>query len=118
MMATTSQQFNCFPDLIDNVGLDTFCRLIQDEHLGFGEQGSTDGEFLLLTAREHAAFAREKLLENGKEGEAPLKSPLGFLSLRHSAHKEIFLHSQMRKDAAALGNVSDTGARACFRRQS
>src|SRR4029077_17956548 len=107
MMATTSQQFNCFPDLIDNVGLDTLCRLIRDEHLGFGEQGSTDGELLLLTAGEHAAFARARRVENGKEREDPLRSPLGFLSLRHSAHKEISLHSQMRKDAAALGNVSD-----------
>ncbi len=92
-MATTSQQLNRFPDLIDNVGLNTFRRLIQNEHLWFGEQRSPDGQLLLLTAREHAAFAREKFLENWKEGEDAFESALGFLSLRHSAHNQVFLHT-------------------------
>ena len=64
--------------------MNTFCRLIQNEHLGLSQQGSADGQLLLLTAREHAAFAREKFLENRKEGD-PFGECVGFLSLRHSA---------------------------------
>src|SRR4051812_43155929 len=62
VMAAAAEQLNGLADLIDDVGLNALGRLIEDEDPGLRKQRAADGELLLLPAREHSAFARQKLL--------------------------------------------------------
>src|SRR5262245_54814555 len=47
-----------FADLIDDIRLNSFCWFIQDQHFGIGKQGASNGQLLLLTPAQNAAFAR------------------------------------------------------------
>ena len=69
VMAAAAQKLNRVADLIDDVGLNAFGRLVEDEDLRLGEQRAADGELLLLAAGEHAAFARQKFLQDREEAE-------------------------------------------------
>ena len=67
VVAAAAQELNGLADLVDDVRLNAFGRLVEDEHLRLGEQRAADGELLLLAAGEHAAFAREKFLQDREE---------------------------------------------------
>ena len=101
-------------DLIDDVRLNAFGRLVEDEDLRLGEQRAADGELLLLAAGEHAAFAREEFLEDREEAEDAVElRRSAFLPLGDRADVEVFLDGEVREDVAALRDVADArrGAR-------
>ncbi len=51
-------------DLLDDVGLNAFGRLVEQEHLGIAGQSAGDGQLLLLPAGEIAAHAPGHRLEH------------------------------------------------------
>ncbi len=63
------------PDLRDDVGLNPFGRLVEDQELGVERERATHRQLLLLTAREIAASPLHHVLEHGKE----LEDALGHL---------------------------------------
>ena len=67
-----AQLFNGLADLVNDVGLDAFGRLVEQQHLGMGEQRAADGQLLLLAAAQDAAFALKEILENREERQDPL----------------------------------------------
>src|SRR5688572_27844105 len=56
-----------FADLVDDIGLNSFGRFIENENPGIREQGARDGKLLLLTAAQDAALPLQHLLQHGKE---------------------------------------------------
>jgi hypothetical protein len=51
-------------DVENDRGLDAFGGFIEEQQLGLAQQGTGDGELLLLTTAEVTAFALEKLFED------------------------------------------------------
>src|SRR5438445_5319430 len=105
-------------DLVNDVRLDAFGGFVEDQDLGIGEHGAGDGELLLLAAAEHAAFALEHFFEDGKQLEHAINLAVGFGAAHDEAYLQIFPDRQVRKNVAALGNVTDALAGAFIGAQS
>ena len=116
-LALGAEHADGFADLVDDVGLNAFGGLVEDEDFGLGEEGTGDGELLLLATGEHAAFAGEEVFEDGEEAEDALElfgAAFGF-ALGFEAEVEVFLDGEVGKNVAALGNVAEAGAGAMLR---
>src|SRR5579859_4683465 len=105
-------------DLINDVRLDAFRGLVEDEDLGIAEHGAGDGELLLLAAAENAAFALEHFLENGKQIEHAINLSIRLRAAHDEADLQIFPDRQVRKNIAALRNITNPLARAFIGAQS
>jgi len=93
-------------DVLDDGGLDTFRRLIQNQELGPHGQGPTDGQLLLLTAGEVAATPVQHLFQDREHGENPLWD-FAVARAGGQAHEQVFFHRQARENFPALGHVAD-----------
>ena len=56
-VATAGQLADDFADLFDDRRLDAFGGFVQDQQFGLADQGATNGQLLLLAARQVAATA-------------------------------------------------------------
>ena len=54
------------PDLVDDVRLDALRGLVENKDFWVRQQRPRDGQLLLLAAAEHAAFALQHFLQDGK----------------------------------------------------
>ena len=54
-------------DLLNDVGLNAFGRLVEQQHFGIAAQGAGDGQLLLLTTGKIAAHSFGHLLEHGEK---------------------------------------------------
>jgi len=103
------------PDVLDDAGLNTLGRFVQDQQLRRSRERPRNRELLLLPARQVAAAAMQHLLEHREQ----LKQ-LGRYRcagrLVGQTHRQVFLHREPREDFAALGHEADTGAGALIRR--
>jgi hypothetical protein len=75
-------------------------------------RGAGDGELLLLSAAEHAAFALQHLFQNRKELKRAIDLAVGFRAMHHEAELEVFPDCQVRKNVTSLRHVSNPETRA------
>ena len=61
-------------DFVDDIGLDAFGGLVEDQQLRLKDERPAYGELLLLSAGEVAAAAVQHLLEHGKQIEDALRN--------------------------------------------
>ena len=99
------------PDLLGDLRREALGRLVEDEEIGVGHQRAADGEHLLLAARELKAAVAEPLREARKRRQHALLRPVA-PSVRSGArgHDQVFVHGEVREDAATLGHVGDAVA--------
>src|SRR5258708_33113660 len=58
-------------DFVDDIGLNSFGRLVKNQQLRFEHEGAADRELLLLPARKVAATPAQHLFQNWKQVEDP-----------------------------------------------
>lgn len=115
-LAFGAEHFDSVTDLINDVGLDAFGGFVEDEELGLGKQGTGDGELLLLTTAQHAAFAGKELFKNREEGKNAVEQAfdLAFGATGDGADVEVLFNSKMREDIASLRDVAKAESGAFF----
>ncbi|VTR67992.1 hypothetical protein DESC_660120 [Desulfosarcina cetonica] len=99
-------------DLLDDVGLNAFRGLVEDQERRLQDQGPADGQLLLLAAGKIAAQPAAHLIQHRKEIENPIRNAFQFLLAGGQANGEILFHGQQRKDLTALGHIPHAQARA------
>src|SRR5687767_10618117 len=57
----------CLSYLVNNVRLNSFSWLVQDQHFWICQQGPSNGKLLLLATTEHSPFALQHFLKNRKK---------------------------------------------------
>src|SRR5579864_4956983 len=107
-----------FADLINDVRLDAFSRLVEDKNFGTGQQGAGDGELLLLAAAQDAAFALEHFFQDRKQFQHAVHLAVRFRAVHDKTELQIFPDRQVRKNITALRDVAEAEARALVRFQS
>ena len=93
--------------------MDALGGLVENEEFRIREERAADGELLLLTAGEHAAFAGQHFLQDGKQTvDAFEASVVGgpAATVDEETYVEIFFDGEVREDVAALRDVGDPGA--------
>src|SRR5882757_9154164 len=99
-------------DLLDDRGLDTLVRLVEQDDPGIGGKRPRDRELLLLAAREHAAITVEILHEVRKQLADELWYLAPAVGPRERPHQDILADREIRDDLTPLRHVGDAGARA------
>ena len=101
-----------FFNLLDNRWLNPLRRLIKDEQLRLRDHRPGNRQLLLLSSTQHPTFAlgdaaqnREQLENVGGDGIFTSR-----FSRCRGAKTKVFLHGEMGKDSASLGNVADAVA--------
>jgi hypothetical protein len=94
-----------FKALAMSLMLDAFGRLVQQQHLGVGDQRACDGQLLLLAARQVAALAAAHV-EQHREQRIDL---VGHAQAGRTLQPglDVLLDRQRRKDHAALRHIGD-----------
>src|SRR6266571_1868246 len=92
-------------DLVDDRGLDTLGRLVEQQELRVAHERASDGEDLLLAPREATASLPETLAQPREDPQQLLEAR--FVSPPESPHPEIFAHGEPGKDLTPLGNVPE-----------
>src|SRR3979490_838926 len=82
-------------DFVDDIGLNSFGRLVKNQQLRFEHEGAADRELLLLPAREVAATPAQHLFQNWKQVEDPAWNRTGAALAYAQTHPQILLHGQM-----------------------
>src|SRR5690606_16517502 len=108
---------NDVADLVHDVRLNAFGRLIQDQELRLQHQGSTDRELLLLSSGKVSAASAQHLLEHGKELEYLLRQIAPLLAPSGQSSAQSLLDRELREDLAPLRHVADADICAPFRRK-
>ncbi len=104
-------------DLLDDVGLNAFSRLVQQEDLRLRQQRPRDGELLLLAAGQIAAMAMQEILKDRKQVDDPVFQPLRG-TRREGAKLQVLAHREARQDAPALRHIGDARLGALVRAQA
>lgn len=102
-------------NILDDRWLNTLGGFVEKQGLGFGEEGSSDGELLLLSAGEVAGLALAHIKENGKECVNFVQIRIG--RRRGGAGKEVFENGHVRKNHSALWNEGEAMADALVDRE-
>src|SRR5262249_15182590 len=95
-------------DLLNDVGLDTFGRLVQKDNFGLCQQCASDRELLLLTAGQISSEAVQELLEDREKLDDPVLNALRRLC-RKRAQPQVLTNRKTRQDAPALRYIGDSG---------
>src|SRR4051812_23434527 len=95
-------------DVLDDRGLDTLGRLVQDQQLRRRRERASDRELLLLPAREVAASPAQHLLQHRKHLEDARRNGRA-TRLRREAHLQVLLNRQAREDFTSLRYIADAG---------
>src|SRR5579859_5314359 len=103
------------PDEVDDIGLNSFGRFIQQKDLWFGDQRAGNRQLLLLAAAECPAFAPEKFLQDRKDLQNPLDLAAILYPVNDQPDLQVFPNCQMRKNITSLRHETDSAARAVFR---
>ncbi len=92
-------------DVLDDGRLYALGGLVQQQHLGVGDQRARNGQLLLLPAREVAALAPAHVPEHGEQG-VDVVGHLARLRVLQ-ARLYVLFHGQRGEDHAALGHVGN-----------
>src|SRR5258708_25567462 len=104
-------------DVLDDIRLDAFGGLIEQNEIGIGDQHPPERKLLLLAARHGAGALAPALRKNRKSVHDPLPSLLGDVALDGGADRDVLGHRQARKHVAPLRHVADAKARPLVSRQ-
>ena len=104
-------------DLVDDVRLDAFGRLVENQQRRLEHQRPPDRQLLLLPARQVAALPSQHLLEHRKQLEDPRRNGPRPVLANAEPEAKILLDGQLRKNVAALRHVADAEPRARLGRE-
>src|SRR5262249_29449429 len=92
--------------------------LVEHEQFGLGHQPPPNGEHLLLASAQGPCHLQSPLLQDGEETEYHSERLLEFLQIasRVAPQAQILLHTELGKEAAALGNQGKPDGGAKMRR--
>ena len=99
-------------NVLNNVGLNALGGLIQQQQLWLAKQRTGDGQLLLLTPTQIAAFARQKLLKDRKQlVNEWIDMAIPRQSTRHRLHpqEQVFFHRELGDDLATLRHITNPG---------
>ena len=99
-------------DDVDDARREPERRLVEQQHVGLGDERARDRELLLLAARERAGLPAAELVHDREElvdARSNAASAAAFRR-RGEAEAEVLLHRQLGEDAPALRHERDAGA--------
>src|SRR6266576_6080612 len=86
---------NGFANQVNDVRLDAFGRLVEDEDFRIGQERAGDGELLLLAAAEDAAFALKHFFEHRKQRQRAINLAVRLGAVNDEAEFQILPHGQI-----------------------
>src|SRR4029077_9409175 len=89
-------------DFVDDIGLNPFGRLVEDEERRLEHERASDGELLLLAAGEIAPAAMQHVAQHGEQVEDSTWNRSAAVPAHGYADADILLHGQLREDFPAL----------------
>ena len=95
-------------DFVNDVGLNAFCRLVENQQLRFQHQRAADRELLLLTAERSPPRRFSIFFSTGNKSKMRCGNFSGAVFSHTQAHAQIFLYRQMRKNFTPLRHVADS----------
>ncbi len=102
---------------MDDVRLNAFGGLVENQQLRLEHERAADRELLLLPAGKIAAAPVQHLLQHGKQLEDARRDRRGAVLAHAQADAQVFLDRQLRKNLAPLRHVADAEPRALLGRQ-
>ena len=107
-----------FGDVVDDIGLDAFGGLVENQEAGVEHEGAADGELLLLAAGEVAAAPLFHVEEHGKELVYHFGHIAGALVAAFVVHGqadfEVVFYGELGKYLPALRHIGDAMVGAFF----
>ena len=94
-------------DLVDDIRLDAFGRLVEQKNLRIDGKRTGDRELLLLSAGQETCPAVEIGLQVGEHLEADLGDLRATVVARESPQQNVFADGEFRKNSAPLRNVAE-----------
>ena len=94
-------------DLVDDVRLDAFGRLVEQQHFRIDGERAGDRELLFLSAGQETGPAVEIDLQIGEHLEADLGYLRTTVVAREGPQQNVFANGELRKNSAPLRNVAD-----------
>src|SRR5690348_568399 len=105
------------PDFAHDLRCESLRRFVEDQKLRVRHQRAADREHLLLAPRKLVAAGRNPCTQSRERVEHALVRPAGApIARRTRRKKKVLAHAQVRKDAAALGDIRHAHPRDPVRR--
>ena len=104
-------------DLVHDVRLNPFGRLVENEQRRLEHERAADRELLLLPAGQIAAAPVQHLLQHREQLEDLFRNRARAVLAHAEADAQVLLDGQLREDFAPLGHVADAEPRAALRRE-
>src|SRR5579859_7010021 len=92
--------------MVDDIGLNSLGRFVQQQNLGRSKQRSRNGQLLLLSSTKHSSFSLEHLLEHRKQFHHPVQLAIGLRAMGYQSDLKVFPHGQIWKNIPSLGHVT------------
>src|SRR5262249_50005692 len=111
-LAEIAQIGDSAADVLDDRGLNTLSRLIEQKQARPHDERPADRELLLLAAGQIAAAPPQHVVEHWKQREHVVGDRAILALERRKAGLEVLLDGEERKDFTSLGHVGDAAPRA------
>ena len=95
-------------NFVDDIWLNPFGRLIENQQLRLENERPPDRQLLLLPAGKIASAPLQHLFQRGKQIEDMRRNGPGAVLAHAQPNAQVFLHRQMRKNLTPLWHVADT----------